>query len=370
MNRREFNQSLLGLSVATLLSSQLAEADDTPSPAIVELYKKSLVMDSLCGLFADPNPNPTPELVATIRDAGISGINNTISEPEFEATLNNIATVEAWVEKYPESLMIIRRYTDIGRAKQENKVGIMHGFQYTAFFETQPERIELFRNFGVRIMQLTYNKRSAFGDGCLEPKDNGLTPAGVSAVKKMNELGIAIDLSHSGYRTTAEGIKASAKPVLISHAGCAAVYAHPRNKPDDVLKLLADRGGYFGVYLMPYLVASPKVPTLADVLDHMTHAINVCGADHVGVGCDNSIEKIVLTPAQKAAFEAEIQKRKQLGIGAPGEDRLPYVPGLSGPDHMLLIADGLARRRQSSAVIGKVLGANFQRVLGEIWGTA
>ena len=371
MKRREFNHSLLGLSVAALLPKPLfAEDTAAPSPAIVELYKKSVVMDSLCGLFADPNPNPTPELIAMIRASGISGINNTISEPEFEATLNNIATVEAWVEKYPDALMIIRRYSDIARAKQQDKVGIMHGFQYTAFFEDKPERIELFRNFGVRIMQLTYNKRSAFGDGCLEPKDNGLTPAGTSAVKKMNELGVAVDLSHSGYVTTADGIKASAKPVLISHAGCAAVYPHPRNKPDDVLKLLADRGGYFGVYLMPYLCASPRVPTLADVLDHMMHAINICGADHVGVGCDNPIQKIELTPAQKAAFEAEIAKRKQLGIGAPGEDRLPYIPGLSGPDHMLLIADGLSRRGQSSAVIEKILGANFQRALGEIWGTA
>jgi len=371
LNRREFNQSLLGLSVVTLLPRQLiAGSPDTPSPATVEPYKKSLVMDSLCGLFADASPNPTPELIAKIQASGISGINNTISEPEFEATVDNIATVESWVEQYPDALMIIRRYSDIGRAKQENKVGIIHGFQYTAFFEDKPERIELFRNFGVRIMQLTYNRHSAFGDGCLEPKDNGLTPAGVSAVKKMNELGVAVDLSHSGYVTTADGIKQSAKPVLISHSGCAAIYVHPRNKPDDVLRLLADRGGYFGVYLMPYLAASPTVPTRENVLDHLTHAINVCGADHVGVGADNPIEKIVLTPAQKAQFEADIAKRKQLGIGAPGEDRLPYVPDLSGPDHMLLIADGLSRRGQPSGVIEKVLGANFQRVLGEIWGTA
>ena len=370
MNRREFNQSLLGLSVAALVPEQLfAQSAETPSPAVVELYRKSIVMDSLGGLFSDPNPNPTPELVAILRNSGITAINNTVSEPEFEATLNNIATIESWVGRYPDSLMIIRRYPDIARAKQQNKLGIIHGFQYTQFFEDKPERIELFRNFGVRIMQLTYNKRSAFGDGCLEPKDNGLTPAGIAAVKKMNELGVAVDLSHSGYRTTADGIKASAKPVLISHSGCAAVYQHPRSKPDDVLKLLADRGGYFGVYLMPYLTASPKVPTREDVFDHLVHAINVCGADHVGVGADNPIQKITLTPAQKAAFEADIARRKQLGIGAPGEDRLPYVPDLSGPDHMLLIADGLSRRGQPAAVIEKVLGANFQRVLGEIWGT-
>jgi membrane dipeptidase len=369
VNRREFNQSLLGFSVAAILPEQLfAQTAESVSPAIVKLYRKSVVMDSLGGLFADPDPKPTPELVATVRNSGITAINNTISEAEFEVTLANIATIEAWVEKYPDSLTIIRRYSDITRAKQENKLGIIHGFQETQFFEDKPERIELFRNFGVRIMQLTYNRHSAFGDGCLEPKDNGLTLGGVAAVKKMNELGVAVDLSHSGYRTTADGIKTSVKPVLISHSGCAAVYAHPRNKPDDVMKLLADRGGYFGVYLMPYLVASPTVPTREHVLNHLTHAINVCGADHVGVGADNPIQKISLTPARKAAFEAEIAKRKKLGIEAPGEDRLPYVPDLSGPDHMLLIAEGLSKRGQPSAVIEKVLGANFQRVLGEIWG--
>jgi membrane dipeptidase len=189
-------------------------------------------------------------------------------------------------------------------------------------------------------------------------------------VKKMNKIGVAVDLSHSGYRTTSEAIAASSKPVLISHSGCAAIYAHPRNKPDEILRLLADRGGYFGVYLMPYLVASPTVPTREHVLDHLLHAINVCGADHVGIGSDGSIQKVVLTPAQKADFEADIARRKKLGIGAPGEDRYPYVPDLNGPDHMEIIAEELARRGQPSTVIEKVLGANFQRVVGEIWGTA
>jgi membrane dipeptidase len=251
----------------------------------------------------------------------------------------------------------------------ENKVGIIPGFQYTAFLEEAPERIEMFRNLGVRIMQITYNNRNAFGDGCLEPGNAGLSNAGIAAVKKMNEVGVAVDLSHSGYRTTTEAIAASSRPVLISHSGCAAVYAHPRNKPDEILRSLADRGGYFGVYLMPYLVASPTVPTRQHVLDHLEHAINLCGADHVGIGSDGSIQKIVLTPAQRAEFDADIARRKQLGIGAPGEDRYPFVPDLNGPDHMQIIAEELARRGQPSTVIEKVLGANFQRVLSEIWGT-
>ena len=226
----------------------------------------------------------------------------------------------------------------------------------------------MFRGLGVRIMQITYNTRNAFGDGCLEPGNAGLSTAGIAAVKKMNEIGVAVDLSHSGYRTTSEAISASSQPVLISHSGCAAVYPHPRNKPDEILKSLADRGGYFGVYLMPYLVASPTVPTRQHVLNHLVHAIDVCGADHVGVGSDGSIQAIVLTNAQRADFDADIARRKKLGIGAPGEDRYPFVPDLNGPDHMQIIATELARRGQPTSVIEKVLGANFQRVLGEIWG--
>ena len=213
----------------------------------------------------------------------------------------------------------------------------------------------MFRNLGVRIMQITYNNRNSFGDGCLEAGNAGLSKAGIAAVKKMNEAGVAVDLSHSGYRTTSEAIAASPKPVLISHAGCAAVYAHPRNKPDEILKSLADRGGYFGVFLMPYLVASPTIPTRQHVLDHLVHAINVCGADHAGIGSDGSIERIELTLAAKADFDRDIARRKKLGIGAPGEDRYPYVPDLNGPDHMQVIAEELARRGQPSSVIEKVL---------------
>jgi len=371
LNRREFSVSVLKLSAATLLAPRLL-AGPRPSAAadIAELYKRAIVMDSLCGPFLDIEKSPSPEAVAVVRQSGITAVNYTLSDRDFEGTVKNLARLEALVEKYPDALGIVRKHSDIARAKRENRVGIIPGFQYTTFLEDDPERIGMFRNLGVRIMQITYNNRSVFGDGCLDPGNAGLSNAGIAAVRKMNELGVALDLSHSGYRTTAEAIAASSKPVLISHAGCAAVYSHPRNKPDEILKSLADRGGYFGVYLMPYLVASPTVPTRQHVLDHLLHALNLCGADHVGIGSDGSIQQVVLTPAQKAEFDADIARRKKAGIGAPGEDRYPFVPDLNGPDHMRIIATELARRGQPWSVIEKVLGTNFQRVLGEIWGTA
>jgi len=379
VHRRDFSFSLLKISAAALLAPRLlaqplehstgSSTDNTPT-AIATLYKSAIVIDSLCAPLLDTDASPSADALRAVQQSGITAINFTISDPTFEGTVGNIAAVETLVEQHPDSFLIVRRHSDIARAKHENKIGILPGFQYTQFLEENPDRIELFRRFGVRIMQLTYNNRSTFGDGCLEPGNAGLSKAGIAAVKKMNALGVAVDLSHSGYRTTSEGIAESAKPVLISHSGCAAIYAHPRNKPDEILKSLADHGGYFGVYLMPYVVASPTIPTREHVLDHVVHAISVCGADHVGIGSDGSIQKAVLTPEQKAAFDQDIARRKKLGIGAPGEDRYPYVPDLNGPDHMEIIATELAKRGQPAAVIEKVLGANFQRVIGEIWGTS
>ncbi len=356
--------------VASLAPQMLVGAEEQFSPEITDLYSKSVVIDTLCAPFTGSDTMPDAALIEVVRRSGITAINFTISAPTFDGTVENLAYVDALVEQSPEVFMVVRQHSDIARSKREGKIGIMPGFQYTQFLEADPSRIETFRRLGVRIMQLTYNNRSDFGDGCLEPGNAGLSKAGLAAVKKMNEIGVAVDLSHSGYRTTSEAIAASQKPVLISHSGCASIYAHPRNKPDEIMKALADKGGYFGVYLMPYLVASPTVPTRDHVINHVLRAINVCGADHVGIGSDGSIQAVKLTPEQQKAFDEDIARRKQLGIGAPGEDRYPYVPDLNGPDHMEVIAAELLKRGQPWSVVEKVLGANFQRVIGEIWGAA
>jgi membrane dipeptidase len=245
MHRRDFSLGILKISAAALISPHLlAQPLDSSANVITTLYKNAVVIDALCAPFINMDAPPTPEVLAAIRQSGITAINFTISELKFEDTVENIAYVEALVEQHPEAFLIVRQHSDIARAKRENKIGIMLGFQYPGFLEQDLDRIELFRHFGVRIMQLTYNNRGLFGDGCLEPGNAGLSKAGIAAVMKMNDLGVAVDLSHSGYRTTAEGISESKKPVLITHSGCTAVYPHPRSKPDEILKSLADRGGF------------------------------------------------------------------------------------------------------------------------------
>jgi membrane dipeptidase len=371
MDRRDFLSALPKLwALAQFAPSVFADLVTGISSEITTLYNHSIVIDSLCAPFNDTDAMPAAEAVKTIQPSGITAVNFTVSDRTFDGTVQALAYVDALVEQFPDVFLVVRLHSDIARAKREKKLGIMPGFQYTGFLEDDPGRIVTFRQLGVRIMQLTYNNRSIFGDGCLEPGNAALSKAGHEAVRKMNQIGVAIDLSHSGYRTTSEAIESSAKPVLVTHSGCADVYAHPRSKPDSILKSVADHGGYFGVYLMPYVVASPTVPTREHVMQHLLHAINVCGADHVGIGSDGSIQGVSLTPEQKKAFDADIARRKQLGIGAPGEDRYPYVPDLNGPQHMEIIAAELQKKGQPSSVIEKVLGANFQRIIGEIWGTA
>jgi membrane dipeptidase len=149
--------------------------------------------------------------------------------------------------------------------------------------------------------------------------------------------------------------------------GCNTVHEHPRNKYDGELKALADKGGVVGIYLMPYLGGAPNQPSKELVMEHIDHAIKVCGEDHVGLGTDGGIEKVELTPEQQKAFKEDVAHRKAAGVSAPEEDRYPYVPDFNGPRKFELIATELQKRGYKSATIEKVLGGNWYRVFGEVW---
>jgi len=346
-------------------------SQDAIPPAIADLYHRAMVIDACGAINTDSFDLPVkPGTAKQAIESGVTAINWTVSLPEFEDTISYIAFVEGLVESDPARWTLVRRHSDLDGAKREQKIGIMMGFQETTCLGSNLDRVETFRRLGVRIIQLTYNNRGLYGDGCLEPGNAGLSKLGRAAVAKMNELGIAVDLSHCGQRTTAEAIEASAKPVLFTHTGCAAVHPHPRNKEDRELRALADRGGVAGIYFMPYLVASPISPAREHVLQHLDHALKVCGTDHVGIGTDGILDTFPDTPEQRKAFQEHIARRKKEGIAAPEEDRPPYSPDLNRTDRLELIATGLSKQGYSSDVIEKVLGKNFYRALGEIWGTA
>lgn len=304
-----------------------------------------------------------------MRRSGITAMKTTLGgiDGTFAGTIEDIAFLQRLVEEYPDLYLQVRRHSDFARAKRENCVGLLLSFEAATMIEDKLERIEVFRGLGVRVMQLTYNKASPFGMGVLGDPRSGLTDLGRKAVAKMNEQGVAIDVSHSNEATAFEVMNASKRSVLITHAGCSAVYAHPRNKSNALLRALAQKGGVIGIYDLPYLTASPKQPTLDDYMAHMTYALAVCGEDHVGIGSDSDIAAWDTSPGALAAFKKEQEHRKKTGLAAPGEDRPPYVIGLNTPRRCEVIADALLKRGYAPRVAEKVLGLNFTDVLGRIW---
>jgi membrane dipeptidase len=366
MNRRTFLWNAAGAALLAKTGNLFAEQPDNLAPALLENYHQWMVIDALAGINVDHLPIKQQTLQQAL-DSGVTGINWTVSTPDFEGTVESIAFVEGLVESEASHFLIVREQTDLDRAKESKKIGVILGFQHPQPIESDLKRLATFRRLGVRVMQLTYNNRGLFGDGCLEHDNAGLSKLGRTAVARMNELGIAVDLSHCGQRTTAGAIEASTKPVLITHTGCSAVHPHPRNKDDKELRALAERGGVVGIYFMPYLVASPTSPTRRHVIEHLDHALQVCGSDHVGIGTDGVLDTFADTAEQRKAFAQDMASRKKLGIAAPEEDRPPFSPDLNTPQRMEIVASELQTKGHTLDVVEKVMGKNFYRVFGEIW---
>jgi Zn-dependent dipeptidase, microsomal dipeptidase homolog len=186
-------------------------------------------------------------------------------------------------------------------------------------------------------------------------------------VEKMNERGVLLDLSHCGQRTTREGIEASKKPMAVTHSGCAALNANPRNKHDEELRLLSERGGVIGIYVMPYLRSEGQV-TADDVVKHIEYAVKVCGEDHVGIGTDGTTSPVDVTPEFRKKFAEITAERQKRGIAAPGErpDSFIFALDLNMPRRLEKIAWMLSRRGYGDARIEKILGGNFARLFREV----
>jgi membrane dipeptidase len=376
VNRREFSRIMAGAAASAilpppLLAQQSASNVSPVSQPAAELYRRALVLDCNSGPpYEDRLPLPQSDL-DMVRDCGVNVVKWSLSgiNGDFAETVREIAYVHQMIEVHPAYFMQVRVPADMERAKREGKMGIILSFESVDMLEGKLERFELFRNFGVRVMQLSYNRKSPFGAGVMEPNGGGLTPLGQEAVNKMNALGIVIDLSHANAQTTADAMAASSKPVVMSHAGCVAVHRHPRNKTDDQLRALADKGGVVGIYDLPYLAASPKQPTVDDYMAHMEHALKVAGEGHVGVGSDVSISPFDAGPKGIDEFQKVEEARQKSGLAAPEEDRPPYVVGLNIPRKIEVIADQLLKRGYPTRVAEKIVGANFARVLSEGWTT-
>ena len=366
MNRRQVLLSTAALALSAKAPALVA-SDSEVSAEARALYEKAFVFDANLGPpLSDKFPFPPP-MLAMVKDSGVNAVKTSLAgtDANFEDTVAEIAFFQRVIEYYPDVFLQIRQASDFVRAKSERKFGILFSFESVEMFEGKVERIELFRDLGVRVMQLSYNKTSPWASGVLADPPAGLTDLGRKAVEAMNANGVAVDISHADEATSSDVLAASKTSPLITHAGCAAVHRHPRNKSDALLKAIADKGGVVGIYDLPYLTASPKQPTLDDYMAHMTHALKICGEDHVGIGSDSGLGPWDMSVED---FKKMEDHRHAIGVAAPEEDRPMYVEGMDTPRRSEIIADALLRRGYPARVAEKVLGSNFVGALGRIWG--
>jgi len=357
-------------------SAAISVAAFAPARAFADAAKGSQIASG--GLLIDGNLMPPldpdapldDEFVALVRSSGLTALKMTLGGSgnlDKAQTDADIADVAKAIDKNPQLFTRIRAPSDFVEAKRSGKVGIIFSFEAGEMLEGKVDNIDHFRQAGVLVMGLTYNRETPFGSGVLSKNPTGLTRLGHEAVARMNARGVSIDISHCDEATSLAAITASRAPVLVTHAGCAAVYKHPRNKSDALLRALAKKGGVVGIYELSFLVPYPAQPDIAAYISHLDHALKVCGEDHVGIGTDGLLTPFDTSPQSMAAWNAEIERRKKSGVSAPGEGPPPFVVGLNRPDRYSVIADAMAARGYRSRTIEKVLGENFARVFAETW---
>jgi membrane dipeptidase len=374
MDRREFLLRA-GAAGALLGFPSIARAQAAaPRPA----QHPSLYIDAqgaLSGFEPDGEDSykPTAKLIEALKQRRIDVISMTIGDvgngpDRFRGAMEAIASWDGMIAKYPDLLLKVESAADLAAVRAPGRVGLIYNFQDTTPLETDASKAAMFGTLGVKVIQLTYNKRNLAGDGCLEAANAGLSDFGREAIAEIEKANILLDLSHSGQRTVAEGIAAATRPPAITHSGCRALVDFPRNTYDAEMRALSDKGGVFGVYLMPFLRAKGQ-PGREDLIRHLEHAVNICGEDHVGIGTDNpslGYEVNEDTRKQQREFYEDRAKR---GIAAPGEaaDVLNLVEGYNDPDRYDRLAADLKARGWSSARVDKVLGDNFARLFTEVW---
>jgi membrane dipeptidase len=372
ITRRQF------LAAATLSTAALSPPLRALAGSATTLYDKSIVIDALGGPGSMGVDWGHPLTKAQLDDARLSGLTcthitvgyvGTVPTLEaFETIMRSIAFWEHEIDAHPGVLARIRVADDFARVKSEGRLGLLYGLQDGVSFETDLGRLDVLHQFGVRVIQPTYNRRNLLGDGCMEPADAGLSRKGHDAITRMNELGILVDLSHCGRRTAADALTVSSQPVSFTHTGCAELEDHPRHRTDEELRRVADGGGVSGIYVMPYLTGG-RQPTAGDVIAHIEHAVKVAGEDHVGIGTDGYISPTDLTDEYREQFANSIRERRESGIAAPGETETGYLfaSDLNTVRRFETLADMLLARGHSESRVEKILGGNFQRLFGTVW---
>ena len=352
MNRREFS-----LGAAALGATPLSALGATPTQA-------ALVIDAM----GEVREVYTDELCREMIDSGLNSITVTLCDPKsyeqqaYDWGMAGVLEYDRLIADEPEFWTKATRVADIDRARDEGRIAIFYLFQNSTQFGRDLDNVDVFYGLGVRSSQITYNFQNWAGAGCNEINDSGLTTFGHELVERMNERGMLIDLSHAGMKTMADTIAASKEPVIVSHSCCKALFEHNRNTTDENIRAVAENGGLFGVTQMRPFMTHQIDDAVHYYYQHIEHAINVAGIEHVCIGSDRDHRRLTLTEEYLAELKAEE------GPNFVRSEWPLYFEELNGPRRMETIWDGLSKRGMNEDDLEKLFGLNVYRLYEEVIG--
>jgi membrane dipeptidase len=331
------------------------------SSQATQVHQSSIIIDSQVGANFD---------FRALKEGGVTGFNYTLTWTAETAseTMPNIAQALDLNEIFPGEILQVERVEDLHKAKKENKVGIIFGLQGMALIGRGLHWVRILHKLGVRIGGIVYNESGVIGCSCAESVDTGLTFFGRQVINEMNRLGMVVDLSHSGDRTSMDAVDASSKPVIISHSNPRRLVNHPRNVPDELMKEVAGRGGVVGLaQYRPLLDSGGKPPTVDTWLDHIEDVVNLVGIDHVGIGTDADVWSRQMWISYMIRYKDLVPQISQYMEPGMLDHNTHNIEGFANHRDLPQVTEGLLKRGYGAEAVQKILGLNFLRVFQEVW---
>jgi len=353
MDRRNFLRNTLASGMA--FSSSLTFATEPKDVIVID------AMGEIRDVYTD-------SLKAEMIESGLNAITVTLCDPKsyesqaFDMAMAGIRDYDRIIATNPDFYFKATVTSDIEKAFKSKKIAIYYLFQNSTQFGRDLSNVDKFYDLGVRSSQITYNWQNWAGAGCYEGNGSGLTRFGHELVGKMNDIGMLIDLSHANMKTMSDTIAASSDPIIVSHTCCKDLYNHKRNTTDENMRATAQKGGLIGITQMRPFMTKQIDNAVHHYYEHIEHAINICGADHVCIGSDRDHRRLIMTQE----YMDELKREE-------GENFDPtmwplYFEELNSPIRMQTIWDGLSGRGMKDSVLEKIMGTNLIRLYNQIYG--
>ncbi len=359
-----------------------AQSTQEYSDRAIRLVQESTVIDMLCQFrFPDMRTEETPlaqrwlsdptsfteEHFNKYRDSGVNVFALGRGAYTYEGALKFVAQWNGFIGSHSNWFMRIDDPSDFDSVSGSGKVGIMITFQMSDHFRTVDD-VDEFYGLGQKLSQLTYNFQNRIGSGFLENKDGGLSVFGNQLVERMEQVGMAVDLSHCADQTTLDALDIASRPTLFTHASCRALLpGYLRCKTDEAIQRLAATGGVMGIAFIRFMIKQAPPVTVEHVVDHFDHVINLVGIDHVGIGSDLDIDGFGSPRVPPGTPGPESQPNFARYNFFPTADGYVHIEGLNHPKRVFDLTEAFIRRGYSDDQIRLILGGNFARAMSELW---